>query len=374
MIHYILCCYPDFNSSASYNRVRLIKEGLLKNNVPATVDLLLIKKYRSRLLSVLETHLFAGIRHTFQLFRILCKVDKNDVVIIYDFINQFWMLRLFGKRTNLIVELTEYPFFERSNERKKIINRYISTFYVKRFLHYLKYASFLITCSSFLDKYYRKYNDEIFIIPLVVDVEEYNSSLANAHYNIGEYIAYCGSFTQNKDGLPILIEAFKIFHESHPKVKLVLIGSGPSKTVDDLKRIIDVYQLTDDVRLTGSLPHEEVRGWISGAKMLALARPNNRQAEGGVPSKVGEYLACGVPSVLTKTGDLPSLLKDGFECFFCEPDSPEAFARGLEECYSSENAQIRNNAKIAANRFSNIYQTKRLIDYLDRKDILKKDI
>ena len=362
MIHYVLCCNSDYNSSASYNRVRLITEGLNKNGIAAKVFFLFIKRRKSKILNIIEEYFLSYLRHSFQLLRLLKRVDKNDVVIIYDFINQYWALRLLGKKTNLIVELTEYPLFERNYEKTSKIRDFIYTYYNKRFLFFLKYASLLITCSSFLQKYYSKYNNSIILIPLVVDLVEFSEVRKAKSDELGEYIAYCGSFVNNKDGLPILIDSFKLFHNTYSNVKLVLIGSGPKSTVDSLKNIISNYGLQDSVILTGSLPHNEVCQWLAGASILALARPNNRQAEGGIPSKVGEYLACGVPCVITKTGDLPNYLHDGVDCFLCAPNSVEAFAKRLEDCYLSERDDVGRAAINAAKQFSNVLQAKHLAD------------
>ena len=49
--------------------------------------------------------------------------------------------------------------------------------------------------------------------------------------------------------------------------------------------------------------------------MLVLARPDNIQAKGGFPTKLGEYLATGNPVVVTKVGEIPNYLIDGVNAF-----------------------------------------------------------
>lgn len=367
MIHYILRSYPDYSSSASYNRVRLMAEGLSKNGAEVKINLLFFKNRKSKYLKILERFVFSYIRHLFQLLRLLKNVNKNDIVIIYDIIDQYWMLRIFGKKTNLVIELTEYPYYETNCEKRNILREKLLTFYNKQYLKCLKYASSVITCSSYLEKYYSRYIEDIFIVPLVVRLDEFVGGKNEKAAKFGDYIAYCGSFINNKDGLPILIDSFKLFHDSFPEVHLVLIGSGPEHVVKKIRKQVDEYGLADAIIFTGSLPHDEVVTLLSGATMLALARPNTRQAEGGVPSKVGEYLASGVPCVITRTGDLPNYLNDGIDCFLCEPDSVQAFAQRLKDCYMADKNKVGENARKAAEQFGNVHQNKRLINYFVSK-------
>lgn len=361
MIYFISRESEAYNSSASYNRMRLISKGLMEHGIKVKIQLLMIRSADSRLMMLLSRYVYSYIKNLVILVSILFEVDKSDVVIILGEHDQYWMYKFFAKKTNLIIERTEYPSIELSNQLSGI-----GKFLGNQNLKYMKYASFCITCSSYLQKYYSKYVNDIFIIPLVVDVDDYCKIEKCKNIEIGEYIAYCGSFNNNKDGLPILLDAFCRFHKNHPKVKLVLIGSGDKKNLDYFKEITKKFGIDDHVIFTGSLPHEEVAPWLVGATILALARPNNKQAEGGIPSKVGEYLSSGVPCVITKTGDLPNYLSDGIDCFLCVPDSSEAFAKRLEDCYNSNRdligAQGRQTAKT---KFSYYKQTERLIEFLE---------
>ena len=58
-----------------------------------------------------------------------------------------------------------------------------------------------------------------------------------------------------------------------------------------------------------------------------LARPNNKQAEGGFPTKLGEYLATGNTVVVTNVGEIGLFLEDKKNAFISEPDSAEKFSQ-----------------------------------------------
>ena len=362
MIHYLIKTSESYISSAGYNRVRLISEGLIEGGADVKIHLLIVSRWRSKLMRGLERYLFSYFKHLCKLLLLWWKVDKRDVVIIYSELDHYWLFPLFNKKTNLILEKTEYPSFEIDEKIRKV-----DAFISKQNLNYMKYASALITCSSYLERYYSRYVGDIFIIPLVVNIGEYNKLRRTKSSEIGEYIAYCGNFNNNKDGIPILIDAFKIFHDTHSHFKLVLIGSGGASYVNEFKNQITRNGIAESVLFTGALKHGEVGEWLAGATMLALARPNNKQAEGGIPSKVGEYLACGVPCVITKTGDLPGYLNHGVDCFLAQPNSSKSFAHCLEECYLADRDNVGMMAQKAAAKFDYIVQTRKLLFFIKKK-------
>jgi len=353
MIHYILQVSPSYNTSASYNRVRLFKKGLEELCIKVDIHLLLIKNK-----NVLQKLFFLVSGYLKVLLWIL-KVSKKDVVIVYGETYFTKLYPLIRKRTYFVIERTEYPDY--------LINGNISsTGYnnSRKNLEAIQYASSLITCSSYLKNFYSQYIDDIFVAPLIVDVNEINYVGTRKPEMPHNYVAYCGSFGNNKDGLPILIEAFSYIVQQLPGLKLVLIGSGPQNEVDSLKDDIRNLNLENEVLFTGPLPHSEVVDWLKYATILALSRPNNKQAEGGIPSKVGEYLATGVPCVITNVGDLPMYLKDGFDCFISEPNSATEFANKMAECLQSDMKAIGNNAKQTVMRFNYDVQAKALYEHL----------
>ena len=68
---------------------------------------------------------------------------------------------------------------------------------------------------------------------------------------------------------------------------------------------------------------------LGSARILALARPDNLQARNGFPTKLGEYLACGRPVVVTRVGEIGNFLSDGVNGLLADPDDAAAFAEKL---------------------------------------------
>lgn len=352
MIHYLVCC-KYIPSSAVCNRIRLFDKGFNELGYKCKVHYLDFGERRYQ-------KLIALIKHTVWLFSLVRRLSTKDVLIIYGETPLTHLYNYIGKRTNFLIEKTEYPLH--------IIIQDLPFFTYKRSvrnLHSYHKAAGLITCSTALKKFFLKYNNEIFISPLIVDMKEFEDDSAMNKSPINDkYIAYCGSLNNNKDGVPILIRSFERFHAIYNDVKLVIIGPGSKQSVDELKQLINDCGLTGSVLLTGPLPHKELSCWLKNAVMLSLARPNNKQAEGGMPSKVGEYLASGVPCVITNVGDLHLYMKDERDCYIAEPDSVDSYYGKMIQCFNSDNTELVKNALRTAQRFNYLEQASLLGTYI----------
>ena len=68
---------------------------------------------------------------------------------------------------------------------------------------------------------------DVTVVNMTVDANRFvGLHKKECEYN---YIAYCGSASNNKDGVDDLIKAFAIVHDSNPDIKLYIIGKAPIK-------------------------------------------------------------------------------------------------------------------------------------------------
>lgn len=145
-----------------------------------------------------------------------------------------------------------------------------------------------------------------------------------------KYIAYCGTASNNKDGVDDLIKAFSIVHSSHPDIKLYIMGKAPTKEDSSGNlALVDSLDLSPSVVFTGIIPADEMPQMLVNASVVALARPDSLQARCGFPTKLGEYLLSGNPVVVTRVGDIPAFLQDGKTALLAEQHNPESFANSL---------------------------------------------
>ena len=144
------------------------------------------------------------------------------------------------------------------------------------------------------------------------------------------YIAYCGTASNNKDGIDDLIKAFSIVHSSYPDIKLYIMGKAPTKK-DSAGNIalVESLDLSSSVVFTGIIPADKMPQMLVDASVVALARPDSLQARCGFPTKLGEYLLSGNPVVVTRVGDIPAFLQDGKTALLADQRNPKSFAKKL---------------------------------------------
>lgn len=180
------------------------------------------------------------------------------------------------------------------------------------------------------------------------------------------YIAYCGTASNNKDGVNNLIKAFAIVHGRHPEFKLIIIGKAPSQGEDfENLTLVKKLGLLDSVVFTGVISASDMPQKLKNADIVALARPDSLQARCGFPTKLGEYLLTGNPVVATSVGDIPLFLKDKESALLSVPNDIEGFAANLLWAieHKEEASQIgKNGYKIANSEFNNKIEAKKIID------------
>lgn len=344
--------YKQRNSNASINRIKALQEGFKSNGIDCLLHFIYAEHNGTSPNKLLPF---------ISLIKLFRSCRKGDVVIFYGN-SMYILLSVIFRKLSFYVEKTEYPYYMIINNRKHSVFSIIKE---KLSNYSLCFVKGLITCSESLKKFYSKYINErsIYILPVVINIDQFLGDYEKK-FNF-DYIAYCGSLGNNKDGVPILIESFSCITYNFPDLKLVIIGNGSQKDLNNLKLLVNNLNLFDRVVFTGAVNHQEIPSYLKHAKALALARPNNKQAEGGFPSKVGEYLASGVPSVITSVGEIPNYICDGEECILVSPDSVESFAAGLKKALLSDKRnEMVNKALEKAKTFSSTNQSKNLFEFI----------
>jgi glycosyltransferase involved in cell wall biosynthesis len=193
----------------------------------------------------------------------------------------------------------------------------------------------LVMPSYFLFNYYKNEKKmaetRLYILPNLVDISFFEKAMADTEFpKRGIRIGYCGSPTR-KDGAEDLIRAFALVNCREPSTELMIVGGivGDSKLLPGLKRLAAELGVAGKIIFTGLVPFHRMPGLLHSCDILALARPTGIFAEAGFPTKLGEYMACRKPVVLTRVGDIPRYLDHGKNAMLAEPDCPEDFAKQI---------------------------------------------
>lgn len=271
-------------------------------------------------------------------------INKGDVISLYTFSPfeiLFFSIICFFTRAKLYNEITEYPDVVGSKGLKNSLLEVLMRMYLDG----------LFVISKTLQQYYLSKGikkDKIYILSMLVDNSRFDG-LKKQGTNIAE-ITYCGTASNNKDGVNHLLEAFAIVKKHFPDLKLRIIGLMNDSDKEVNYSIIENNQIKNDVIFMGRIPSCEIPQQLINAKLLVLARPNNKQSEGGFPTKLGEYLATGNPVVATNVGEISHYLTHNKDIIFAEPNNISDIAEKILWVMShpSESKQIGKAGKLTS--------------------------
>lgn len=207
-------------------------------------------------------------------------------------------------------------------------------------------------------------------LPMTVDMNRF--SMTPTDICTKPYIALAGSMSNRKEGIDILIRAFAIVKLQLPHIELRLAGSY-HPDIQSQKALSRKLGVEDSVKYIGELSRDEIPKLFCEAKVLVLARPDSHQAQGGFPTKLGEYLATGNPVCVTRVGEIPNYLEDNVTAFMATPGDVDSFADALQRALGNEeNARKVGKAgyEVAKKNFNMEVQAKRLKEFLEEN--LKK--
>ncbi len=191
-------------------------------------------------------------------------------------------------------------------------------------------------------------------LPMTVDLERFTMDSTPPIEFKNPYLLYVGVMNNAKDGIDVLIKAFSQICSRYPNLNLYLVGPYTHDTQGQLKLIKDMG-LENRVFWMKEYPREAIPAIVKNAKLLTLPRPDSKQAQGGFPTKLGEYLASGVPVCATSVGELSEYLEDEKSVFFAQPGSVDSFANALERALSNPDlaSQVGKNGRLVAEKSFN---------------------
>lgn len=165
-------------------------------------------------------------------------------------------------------------------------------------------------------------------------------------YGLGsEFVLYIGTIEPRKN-LSRLVSAFARISDRHPKLLLVLAGAK-GWMYDDLLDTVGKLKLESRVVFTGFVQEEEKPFLLAAAK--AFVYPSLYEGF-GIP--VLEALACGVPTVTSRTSSIPEVA--GQAALLVDPLDVDAMACALERVLSDDTVrqQLRQESLLQAAKFS----------------------
>lgn len=119
-----------------------------------------------------------------------------------------------------------------------------------------------------------------------------------------------------------LVVAFSKIVKALPDAKLMIAGRGPE--AENLQILVKKLGIQNSVFMLGFLPHEKVMELIAAADVFVL--PSIVEA---CPIALLEAMAAGAPTVCTRVGGIPEIVKDGVNGLMVQPGDEGALADAI---------------------------------------------
>ncbi len=368
MIYGIFAAYKP--NQASTNRVLAIMKGFDELGVKARLVFL----YPSAECDRLEEKLFSHVKVDYLWEKRKC---HNKY---YKFICSFIDARRFAKTLKagdsvLLFGCGGYAHYYLAKEGVKVyqertehplVNPLELPFMQKRYLKHIPDFDGMFVISYGLKRVMEEYGAKnVHVVNMLVD----SSRFAGLQKTITDkYVAYCGTASNNKDGVDDLIKAFAIVLKSHPDVKLKIMGKAPTKDDESGNfKLVKELGIAEQVEFTGIVKAQDMPQMLKNATIVALARPDSLQAQCGFPTKLGEYLLSENPVVVTKVGDIPLFLRDKETALLSQERDPKHFASKIVWAlnHQEQAGEIgRSGAIVALREFNYLTEAKKVVDVI----------
>lgn len=247
----------------------------------------------------------------------------DDTVFIYSGADLWYWIKKIKPNVKIYLEQTENP------EVVGIGGKFLTPSWNNYYKAIPKLSGLFVITTALREYFVLRgvQKDKIHIANIIVDPNRFE----NVEKTTTEkYIAYCGTASNNKDGVDQLIKAFVIVAKEFPEIKLYIMGSIPKDDKTGNIKLIQESGCAQRIVLTGVVSTSDMPQYLKNAQVLALARPDNIQARYGFATKMGEYLMTKNPIVVTDVGDFHIFLKDMESVIFAQPDNIEDFAQKLK--------------------------------------------
>ena len=111
-----------------------------------------------------------------------------------------------------------------------------------------------------------------------------------------------------KKGFVFLVEACRILRASGVEFVCEIVGEGPER--GRLEELIKAYQLSDQVRLTGSMPQTEIVDLLERSSIFVLPAIHDSSGDSdNLPTVIIEAMASSLPVIATGIAGIPEIVR-----------------------------------------------------------------
>lgn len=235
-----------------------------------------------------------------RLFQILLAARYDVIFIQKDLIPHVLIQVLHTQNKNIIFDFDDAIFLS-DEKQKQCIGRVIRPNGYIKVPRILRASKKIIVGNKYLKEYCLKFNANVSVLPISIDTKRYFVKHKEKQQNL--VIGWLGS-PATVFCLEILNDVFKSICKKYPSVKIMLIGAdsfaNPNKSNISIKRWNYETEIND------------LQEFDIG--LMPMSDDEFTQGKGGC--KLLQYMAVGLPSVVSPVGINREIVKEGVDGFF----------------------------------------------------------
>lgn len=120
-----------------------------------------------------------------------------------------------------------------------------------------------------------------------------------------------------------LIKAIPLVIKAVPKVKFVIVGSGPEE--ENIKGLARSLNVMGNTIFTGKIPNTDLPKYLNSMDIYT----STSLSDAGIAASTAEAMACGLSVVITNSGENGEWVKDGEGGFLVAVKSPDVLAEKI---------------------------------------------
>lgn len=250
------------------------------------------------------------------------------------------------------------------NDRKGIIVRSIYNYLEK---YAIRRSNAIIAVDEITKNYYlNRYKsicNKLFVIPTGIDTTIFKpKNKFKIRENFGfssndKIISYVGRIAPPKR-MADIIKAFEILAKNDKFYKLIIVGDGV--LIKDMKELTEYLNLNDQVRFFGIRKRNELPDIYNISDISVLYSDNE-----GSPLAVKESLACGIPVVANMVGDIPTIVRNGYNGYLVEKENIEELSLKMKTAIEKD-FDFRNNCIDSIQQYTTDKVNQKVIDLYKR--------
>lgn len=149
------------------------------------------------------------------------------------------------------------------------------------------------------------------VLPTGVDLtrfyfneEERNSLREKLGINDKFVFIFAGNLFYSWQNISKTLKIFKEFKADKPDSFFILLTS--ERDMDIASEFIESIGIQSDSFILDNVPNSEVRNYLNASDIGILLRDNHEMNKVAEPGKIGEYVACGLPIIITESTTINS--------------------------------------------------------------------